>query len=170
LSVFVNEEMLIKVVNVLGGEEAVKLINVLKKLDKATDDELSAKTGVRLNVVRKILYRLYDFSLVTCERLRDEKTGWFIFYWKLQPDQVEGFIQNQKRKVLEKLQARLAYEENHDFYYCFTPTCGRLIFEEALELVFRCPKCGKPLQHFDNSKIIAVLKNKVETLQKELGE
>jgi transcription initiation factor TFIIE subunit alpha len=168
--VFVNEEMLIKVANVLGGEEAVKLVNVLKKLDKATDDELSVKTDVRLNAVRKILYRLYDFSLVNCERLRDEKTGWFIFYWKLQPDQVEGFIQNQKRKVLEKLQARLAYEENHDFYSCLTPTCGRLTFEEALELVFRCPSCGKALQHFDNSRIIAVLKNKIETLQKELCE
>lgn len=169
MSLPINEELLLRIANVLAGEEAVKIVKVLRALGKATDDELSSKTDVRLNTVRKILYRLHDFSLVTVDRLRDEKTGWFIFYWRLQSDQIEGFIQNQKRKVLEKLVARLEYEQTHDFYHCPTPACNRVIFEEAVELVFHCPTCGKPLQHIDNNKIVKVLTDEIETIKRELS-
>ena len=166
----IDDASLMRIAQALGEEDAVKLIDVLKKVDETTDDEIATKTGIRLNSVRKILYKLYDHSLVSLKRTRDPKTGWFIFHWKLQPDQLEGFILNQKRHVLEKLQTRLNYEKNHDFYYCSTPGDNRVTFEEAMELVFRCPTCNKPLMHFDNSKIVEVLSKKVEQLRKELGE
>jgi transcription initiation factor TFIIE subunit alpha len=166
----IDDATLIKVAEALGEEEAVKLIGILKNSDEITDDEIANKTGIRLNSVRKILYKLYDHSLVSLKRTRDPKTGWFIFHWKLQPDQLEGFILSQKRRVLEKLNIRLQYEKNHDFYYCYTPGCKRIPFEEAVELVFRCPICGKPLMHYENEKILQVLTKKVEQLRKELGE
>jgi len=166
----IDDTTLTKVAEALGEEEAVKLIDILKNSDAITDDEIANKTGIRLNSVRKILYKLYDHSLVSLRRTRDPKTGWFIFHWKLQPDQLEGFILSQKRRVLEKLNIRLEYEKNHDFYYCYTPGCKRVPFEEAVELVFRCSTCGKPLMHSENEKIIQVLTRKVEQLRKELGE
>jgi transcription initiation factor TFIIE subunit alpha len=159
-----------KIAESIGEEEAVKLIEILKNCDEITDDEIANKTGIRLNNVRKILYKLYDHSLVSLRRTRDPKTGWFIFHWKLQPDQLEGFILSQKRRVLEKLSIRLNYEKNHDFYYCNTPTCQRVPFEEAVELVFQCPTCGKPLTHYNNEKIIRVLTRKIDQLRKGLGE
>jgi transcription initiation factor TFIIE subunit alpha len=166
----IDDTTLVKVAEALGEEEAVKLIGILKNLDETTDDQIANETGIRLNSVRKILYKLYDHSLVSLRRTRDPKTGWFIFHWKLQPDQLEGFILSQKRRVLEKLNIRLQYEKNHDFYYCYTPGCKRIPFEEAVELVFRCPTCGKPLMHYENNKILQVLTKKVEELRKELGE
>jgi len=166
----IDDATLMKVAEALGEEEAVKVIEMLKNSGEITDDEIANKTGVRLNNVRKILYKLYDHSLVSLRRTRDPKTGWFIFHWKLQPDQLEGFILSQKRKVFEKLSIRLQYEKNHDFYYCYTPGCKRVPFEEAVELVFKCPRCGKPLMHYDNEKIVKVLMQKVEQLRKELGE
>ncbi|MEM3581323.1 MAG: transcription factor, partial [Candidatus Bathyarchaeia archaeon] len=99
----IDDATLMKVAEALGEEEAVKLIEILKNSDEITDDELANKTGIRLNNVRKILYKLYDHSLVSLRRTRDPKTGWFIFHWKLQPDQLEGFILSQKRRVFEKL-------------------------------------------------------------------
>jgi transcription initiation factor TFIIE subunit alpha len=153
----------------IGGEDAVKIISILKKADRSTDEEISNKTEIRLNEVRKILYHLYDYSLVTCERLRDEKTGWFIFYWKLQHDQAEGFIQNQKRKILEKLESRLDYELSHNFYSCLTDGCERVTFEDAMETFFRCQKCGKLLQHVDNSRITARLKEKIDSIYQGLN-
>ena len=167
---YVDDETLMKVAEVLGQEEAVKIIYTLKDAGEVTDDQIANKTGIRLNSVRKILYRLYDHSLVSLRRSRDENTGWFIFHWKLQPDQLEGFITNQKRHVLQKLDTRLGYEKNHDFYYCNTPGCKRLPFEEAVELVFRCPTCNKPMMHFDNGKLVEILSRKVDQLRKELGE
>ncbi|MCS7096487.1 MAG: transcription factor [Candidatus Bathyarchaeota archaeon] len=165
-----NDDILLKVAESIGEEEAVKLIEMLKNSDEITDDELANKTGIKLNNVRKILYKLYDHSLVSLRRTRDPKTGWFIFHWKLQPDQLEGFILSQKRRVIEKLTIRLEYEKSHDFYYCSTPGCRRITFEEAVEHVFRCPVCNKPLAHYNNEKLIQVLTKKIEQLRKELGE
>ncbi len=155
---------------ILGNQEAIEVINVLKGSGEVTDDEIANKTGIRLNVIRKILYKLYDHSLVALRRTRDEKTGWFIFHWKFQPDQLEGFILNQKRRVLEKLQIRLDFEKSHDFYYCGSPKCQRTPFEEAVESIFRCPSCGNSLMHFDNTDLVKALDTKVEQLRKELSE
>lgn len=167
---YVDDETLMKVADVLGQEEAIKIIYTLKDAGEITDDQIANKTEIRLNTVRKILYRLYDHSIVSLRRSRDENTGWFIFHWKLQPDQLEGFITNQKRHVLKKLDTRLGYEKNHEFYFCDTPGCKRVPFEDAVELVFRCPTCNKPMMHFDNGRIVEVLSRKVDQLRKELGE
>ena len=167
---FVDDKTLQKVAEAFGGEEAVQIVNVLKKAGETTDDEIATQTEIRLNTVRKILYKLYDHSLVGLRRSRDKNTGWFIFHWRLQLDQLAGFISNQKRRVLEKLETRLTYERNHDFYYCSTEGCKRVTFEEAMELVFRCPTCNKLLMHFDNTEIRKALEIRVEALRKELGE
>ncbi|MCL2134633.1 MAG: transcription factor [Candidatus Bathyarchaeota archaeon] len=166
----IDDATLMKVASALGEEEAVILIEHLKVSDETTDDEIANKTAIRLNSVRKILYKLYDHSLVSLRRTRDPKTGWFIFHWKLQPSQLEGFILSQKRRVLEKLSVRLEYEKNHDFYYCYSEECKRVPFEEAVEVVFHCNTCDKPLIHFENEHMISKLLEKVETLRKELGE
>jgi transcription initiation factor TFIIE subunit alpha len=163
---YVDDETLTKVADVLGEEEAIKIIYTLKDAGEITDDQIANKTEIRLNTVRKILYRLYDHSLVSLRRSRDENTGWFIFHW----DQLEGFITNQKRHVLKKLDTRLSYEKNHDFYFCDTPGCKRVPFEDAMELVFQCPTCNKPMMHFDNGRLVEVLSRKVDQLRKELGE
>ncbi len=166
----IDDATLTRVAQALGEEDAIKLIEILKNAGETTDDEIATKTGIRLNFVRKILYKLYDHSLVSLRRTRDPKTGWFVFHWRLQSDQLEGFIQSQKRRVLEKLDIRLEFEKNHDFYYCYTPGCKRVPFEEAVELVFKCPTCGKPLMHYDNEKTLEALSKRVEILRKELGE
>ena len=167
---FIDDKTLIKIAEVFGNEDAVKVMGILKGVDEITDDEIATKTGIRLNFIRKILYKFYDHSIVGLRRSRDQNTGWFIFHWRLQSDQLEGFILNQKRRILEKLETRLGYEKNHDFYYCSTPECERIPFEEAMELVFRCPACNKPLMHYDNGQLIEALNKRIEQLRKELGE
>ncbi|MCK4633222.1 transcription factor [Candidatus Bathyarchaeota archaeon] len=167
---FIDADTLVKVAEALGKEEAIEIIYTLKDAEETTDDQIASKTGIRLNSVRKILYKLYDHSLVSLRRSRDQNTGWFIFHWKLQADQLEGYILNQKKHVLEKLDTRLRYEKNHDFYHCGTLGCRRVPFEEAVELIFRCPMCNKPMMHFENGKVVEALSRKVDQLRKELGE
>jgi len=176
VSLFVDDDVLRKVATVISGAEAVQVVMALKKLQEATDDQILAcigedtETSMKLNDVRKILFKLYNHSIVLCDGVRDEATGWFIFRWSLQLDQVEGFIKNQKKRIIKLLQTRLDYERRHDFYSCYTPTCERLPFEDAMEYVFRCPTCDKLLQYFDNTKLIAVLEKKLAQLEKELSE
>ena len=166
----VLDEELIKVARLFGGEEAVTVVNILKTKSEATDEALANESNVRLNTVRKILYKLYDHGLVTATRVRDEKTGWFIFYWKLQTDQLDAFIRSRKRRVLEKLKQKLDYETNHSFFVC--KKCGdvRVTFEEAMESSFRCPKCGGQLESSDNAAVVEFLERRIKQIEDELKQ
>jgi transcription initiation factor TFIIE subunit alpha len=167
----VLDEELIKVANLFGGEEAVTVVRSLKKLGEGTDETITNDCGaaVRLNNVRKVLYKLYDHGLVSCTRVRDEKTGWFIFYWRLQPDQLDAFIRSRKRRALDKLQQRLEYERGHTFFVCKTDTDVRITFEEAMESSFKCSKCGNQLQNLENTGEVAFLETKIQRLEAELS-
>jgi len=161
---FVDNETLKKVAT-LFGEDAVRVVEVLKRVHEITDNEIADKTQIRLNMVRKALYSLYDHSLVALRQSRDKETGWFIFNWRLQPDQLESFILNQKRRVLEKLETRLEYEKSHEFYTCQTPGCKRFPFEEASELLFKCPACNKLMMYLNHDLIVEILTRKIEEIK-----
>ena len=75
---FVDNETLKKTA-ALFGEDAVRVVETLKEVHEITDNEIADKTQIRLNIVRKTLYRLYDHSIVALRRSRDKGTGWFIF-------------------------------------------------------------------------------------------
>ena len=166
----VLDEELMKVARLFGGDDAVTVVNILKKKSEATDEMLANESTVRLNTVRKILYKLYDHGLVSCTRVRDEKTGWFIFYWKLQLDQLDAFIRSRKRRVLEKLRHKLDYETNHSFFIC--KKCGdvRVTFEEAMESSFRCSKCGGQLESSDNAPVVEFLEKRIKQIEDELKQ
>jgi transcription initiation factor TFIIE subunit alpha len=171
----VLDEELIKVANLFGGEEAVIVVTSLKHLGEGTDEIITndcrdrLKKEVRLNTVRKILYKLYDHGLVSCTRVRDEKTGWFIFYWRLQPDQLDAFIRSRKKRALDKLKQRIDYERNHTFFVCKTDADVRITFEEAMETSFKCAKCGNQLESMENAEVIEVLETKIHQLEAELS-
>ncbi len=165
----VLDEELIKIANLFGGEEAVTVVKSLKKLSEGTDEIIANDCAVRLNTVRKVLYKLYDHGLVSCTRVRDEKTGWFIFYWRLQPDQLDAFIRSRKKRALDKLQQRLDYERNHTFFICKTDSDVRVTFEEGMETSFKCSKCGNQLESAENADLISVLEAKLERLEAELS-
>ena len=166
----VLDEELAKVARLFGGEDAVTVINILKKKSEATDEMLANESTVRLNTVRKILYKFYDHGLVSCTRVRDEKTSWFIFYWKLQMDQLDAFIRSRKRRVLEKLRQKLDYERDHSFFVC--KKCGdvRVTFEEAMESSFRCSKCGGQLESTDNTPVVEFLDRRIKQIEDELKQ
>jgi len=162
---FLVDDETLKKVAALFGEDAVRVVEALKEVHEITDNEIADKTQIRLNIVRKTLYRLYDHSLVAIRQSRDKETGWFIFNWRLQPDQLEGFILNQKRRVLEKLETRLEYEKSHEFYTCQTSSCKRFPFAEAFELLFKCPVCNKPMMYINNDLIVKILTRKIEQIK-----
>jgi transcription initiation factor IIE alpha subunit len=39
-----------------------------------------------------------------------------------------------------------------------------------MEMIFRCPNCGKKLDSYDNKDIIKALSDKIEELEKEAPE
>ena len=164
----VNEETLINIARVLGGDDGVRIIGILSEHKNITVEELAETTGIQINDVRKLLYRFYNHSLITNRRFRDKETGWFIFQWSLQPELVEAYVTSTKQKILRKLESRLEYELSHEFYHCSNPQCPNTTFEVAMDTVFHCPQCNESLHRVDNNPVIEFLEKKIAEIKEEL--
>ena len=168
MSADADYNLLESVVREIGGDEAVKVAALLDPTEETTDEAIAAGAGMKLNAVRKVLYRLYDARLAEFRRIRDKSTGWFIYFWRLKPNRVEELVINRKKTVYRKLKTRLDYEKKYHFFKCDQEYCPRYTFDEAMENNFRCPECSGTLVAFDNSEIIKRLSKKVDELRKSL--
>ena len=164
------EDTFVKVAGLIGGPDYVRVARALLNNENATDEEIASATGLKIKTVRKALYDLFGRSLITGVRVRDPKRGWFVYRWKAQRDQTDGFIQTQKKKILNRLKQRLEYEEAHEFYHCGTPTCVTRTFEESMESFFKCPTCQKPLNRVDNTELKAALRWKIKQLEEDISK
>jgi transcription initiation factor TFIIE subunit alpha len=164
----VGDETIDQIALILGGEEGVRIIGVIRDVDEITVEEIAEQTEIQINDVRRILYRFYNHSLVTSRRFRDKETGWFIFQWRLQAELIEAFLNGMKNKILKKLGGRLQHELDHEFYRCGTEGCPRITFEDAMDTVFNCAVCGEPLKPVDNEGYIDFLEAKIGEIEGEL--
>ena len=55
----VDDELLFNVASIIGGEDAINIVKIIRDKGEATDDEISQATEMRLNDVRKALFKLY---------------------------------------------------------------------------------------------------------------
>ncbi len=152
----------------LIGETATKVfLFLLGKSSEATDEEIANGLNMKTNAVRKALYTLVDYNLVSYRRVRDSRSGWYTYYWKANENQVLSMIISRKKLVLEKLRTRLEFESNSTFYQC-SMDGSRYSFNEALEYNFTCPRCGNPLVYIDNTSILQALRDIIRRIEEEL--
>ena len=166
---------------IIGGDVAIEVgIELLNSENEdITDEDITENikeriegTGIdyepddneilKLNTVRKTLYKLYSEKLAQFRRIRDKSTGWFIYYWWSEFCLLDEILLEKKRIVQRKLRERLDFEENNYFFVC--KNCTKQMkykFDEAFDLNFRCPDCGGPLEAQDNQGIIQFLKEKI---------
>ena len=164
------EDPFVRISTMIGGDEYLKVARSLLKSEDATDEEIASSTGLRINMVRKVLYDLFGKALITGIRVKDEKKGWFVYRWRSRRDEVENFIEGQKKKILERLQQRLDYENSSDFYHCGNEDCPRVTFENALELFFKCPSCGNVLNLKKNDKPKKAFAYKIDHIIKDMRQ
>ena len=162
------EDPFVKISQMIGGDEYLKVARSLIKAQDATDEEIASYTGLRINMVRKVLYDLFGKALITGVRVKDERKGWFVYRWRSRRDEVENFIENQKKKIAERLQQRLDYENSSQFYHCGNEDCERLTFEIALEESFKCPSCGEILDLKKNEKAKKAFAKKIDEIKKDM--
>jgi transcription initiation factor TFIIE subunit alpha len=164
------EDSFVKIAGLIGGEEYLKVARALLNTEDATDEEIASATGLRINIVRKVLYDTFGKALITGVRVKDEKKGWFVYRWRAKRDQVDSFIENQKKKILDRLRKRLQYEESTEFYHCGNQECPRVTFEQAVELFFKCSNCKGLLNMVDNTKVKQALRQKIEQISRDIGK
>ena len=165
-----RQTLLSMVEDVAGPEVREVTIILLTHKGELTDEIIAEELDIKLNQVRKALYKLHDLELASFRRIRDKATGWFIFYWKLHPEKINSLVTKKQKNVLKKIMARLEYEEGNMFFSCGGEHCKRITFQAAMEQDFICMECEERLESFDNSKIVFVLRKKYEELVNILGK
>lgn len=159
-----ESDSFVKIAALIGGEEYLKVARALLHSEDATDEEIATATGLRINIIRKVLYDMFGKALITGIRVKDEKKGWFVYRWRAKRDQVDNFVDNHKKKILDRLRKRLEYEESSEFYHCGNNDCSCVKFDLAVEQFFKCSTCKEPLNMIDNNQVKEALRHKIEEI------
>ena len=83
-----------------------------------TDEKIAEKTGIKLNIVRKILYKLYDLKIANYKRSKNPETQWFTYSWKFDEEELINKIkrdcEEKKSNLNEKLEEERKRREKQD--------------------------------------------------------
>lgn len=147
----------------LVGEEGYKVVRDMPE-GEVTDEKIAEATGISLNIVRRTLFILYENRLAVYRRERDTDSGWLTYLWKLDLRGLNRQLQQESKKLLKNLKTKLEFEEDKVFYVC-EKNCARLLFDDAAEMEFICPVCGRKLEYQENEPIIEALKKRISELE-----
>ena len=89
-----NDDPFIKISAMIGGDDYIKVARSLVKMQHKTDGEISKSTGLRINLVRRVLYDLFGKGIIEGVRVKDEKKGWFVYRWHSNKKKVRKFIED----------------------------------------------------------------------------
>ena len=134
-----------------------------------TDEEISEKISCKLNIVRKILYKLYDMRLASYKRDKDKETQWYTYDWRFNENEYKKLEFNLASSELKRLNSELEYEENNMFFVCPNGHY-RLDFEDASTVEFLCPECDLDLEFEDNQEKIDKKKAEIKVLEEIISE
>lgn len=161
-----SNKLIESVVSQVAGEDVIPLVHYLKNKKNISEFKLADSIKKEINLTRNMLYRLFDFNLVSFIRRKDKKKGWYIYYWTFNMKRIKYLVQNLKKERLEKLKERFEREKNEQFYSC-DERCIRLDFEQTTNFEFKCPECGKLLNIEDNTEKKKEIEKEIKELTKE---
>lgn len=156
-----------EVITEVAGKDVIPLVMVLKNKKNVSEFKLAEDIKKEINATRNMLYRLYDYNLVSFTRKKDKKKGWYIYYWTFDLKRARYLIQDLKEKRLVGLKKKLEREQQGQFFSCETK-CIRLDFDQAMNFEFKCPECGQLISEEDMTKEIAKIEIEIVELEKEL--
>ena len=145
-----------------------EIINCLKN-GFTTDEDISEKIVCKLNIVRKILYKLYDMRLASYKRDKDKETQWYTYDWEFNDKEYKKLEFVLLSDALKRLNEELEYLENNMFFVC---PLGhyRLDFEDASTVEFLCPMCDEELVFEDNQDRINSKKEEIRVIEELMAD
>jgi len=144
---------------VVQEEENIPIVECLIN-GTNTDEDIAEETEIKLNIVRKILYRLYDSGLASYKRSKDPETQWYTYSWEFDNNGVTSQIEAKSSSMIANLRENLELEENNMFFVC-PEGHSRVSFDKASEMGFVCPECGNEITFQENDSIIAGIKEQL---------
>ncbi|MBI3036303.1 hypothetical protein HYY73_00900 [Candidatus Woesearchaeota archaeon] len=126
------------------GDDVFNLIGELSKKKDYSEFKLAEALKKEVNETRNLLYKLHSLNLASFTRKKDNKIGWYIYYWTFHDEIINDFLLRHEKSQLESLKERFLKEGKSDFYSCLNK-CVRLDFDKACDFSFHCPECGELL-------------------------
>ena len=111
----VVQEILMDITN--NEKDSISIIECILN-GKTFDLEIAEETDIKLNTVRKVLYKLNDAGIATYKKSLDPETKWFIYSWKFEQDNVFDVITKKYEKLSEEIEKSIKYEEANMFFAC----------------------------------------------------
>ena len=156
------------IVDILGTD-GLRLVKALKNKENVSEFSLATRLRRDIKIIRHMLYKLHNQNLVCSTRKKDKQKGWYVYYWTIIPENIKFLYIKNKRKLLNKLKAKLEKEETDQFFVC-VKRCVRLDFDQAMDFEFHCPECGEIINQDQDNKRIIQIQKKVSLLEKELAD
>ena len=162
-------EGLLDIVNEIVGDEATIIVEFLYSNPGASEFDISENVGFTVSQVRSILYNLKAKNLIDYDRKKDKEKGWYLYYWRVLPQNFETVYMNEKKTKLQQFKERLETEESSIYYIC-PNFCKRLSFEDALEDNFTCPVCGSLMNEENKTRKVEMLKRNIKEHEDIISE
>lgn len=159
-------KLLKELVTELSGPENEIIVDILFNKKDVNEFLIAKKMNLTINQVRNILYKLSAQGLVSFIRKKDNRKGWYIYYWTLDTLKCMLKIEEKLRKDIEELKGKLNEREMDRFYIC--KPCNIEVREEvALENSYTCEECAETYTLVDNTNYVRDIKGRITRKEKE---
>ncbi|MEK6854105.1 MAG: hypothetical protein AABX60_02105, partial [Nanoarchaeota archaeon] len=162
-----NKTALADSVSYYVGRDVEAIIKELAGKKDYSEFKLAEALGIEVNEVRNLLYKLHNANLVSFVKKKDNKKGWYIYYWTLHNDRIGPFLLNEKRNRLSSLREKISKEREQSFFSCKNRCC-RLDFDKAFDVSFRCPECGELFEQGSDEAGDVALDAELAKIEKEV--
>lgn len=154
--------ILVKLSGKILGSQAERIVEKLIQEGEIGDEEIASDLKIDENEVRRILMTLYENSIVKYRRVKGVKDRLYKYYWRVTDEDPLSLLETRRKKAIAVLR-RILEEQESKNYYC--PVCGRTFtFDEAVDLLFSCPKCQAVLEMRSPEKL-EKLRKAIEILE-----
>lgn len=151
-----------------SGKASEAIVDVLFGKENVSEFKIANDLKLTINQTRNILYKLSNASLLTYSRKKDEKKGWYTYFWTLNMERCLDKLLKAKQQELLTFENLFKSRSMKNFYYC--PNDNIEMSEEtAMGHNFFCQECGELLQILPEEKKVKEISNRIEEIKKHLG-
>ncbi|MEK6919238.1 MAG: hypothetical protein AABW73_04340 [Nanoarchaeota archaeon] len=151
----------------LTGKVGKDLLEMLILKSNINEFLIAKKLQLTINQTRNILYRLSDNRIVSFNRKKDKKKGWYTYFWTLDVIRALEFAESKVMENIKNFTSQRKNRESKRFYSC--KICNLEVSEEtALMNNFTCTECGTVYDLNESKELISDLDAKVVSFNSEL--
>jgi len=131
------------------------------------DEKLADLVEQKVTIVRSTLNKLSFRGIVKYEKEKDQKSGWYNFYWSIDLKKLATLISQEHLEKKARLGDKLKQLNEYDHFTCKN-FCSEFPFEIAAEYNFVCPNCNQNLIMMDKKTQSTKIATEIKSIESDL--